>query len=80
MEPVAVPDATAQAALPKPLHACPACGFLGIRPVGMREGFVPAAGEMAGLYQCPRCGYQGPSAEFPAGADYAVFVRSLHAR
>jgi hypothetical protein len=77
MDPVPVPDAAALAALPMPMHVCLRCGFLGIRPVTEREGFTPALGAMAGLYHCPRCGFQGPSARIESQAEYAAFVEDL---
>ena len=71
------PTPEALAALPLPVHACPDCGYLGIRPPTLSDGAFGGGGPMTAQY-CPHCGYRGPPAEFDAAADYAEYVAGLH--
>lgn len=77
--PVLPVDDTTLADVPEPVTACPDCGFLGIRMLGIRDGVWPGGGEIGDKMTCPRCGYQGLALRFDTRADYGEFLRDLHA-
>src|SRR5581483_10765993 len=70
------PDAAALAALPRPIRACPDCGFVGIAPIGLAGG-IPGSGDLFSAQRCRHCGYVGPPVEFDHGEEYAAYVASL---
>jgi hypothetical protein len=74
---VPVPDAKALAALPRPLTACPDCGYVGIRPARFGEGAVAGLGDLMSMRVCGHCGYRGPPVEFDDSADYVAYVEGL---
>jgi hypothetical protein len=39
----------------KRIKACPRCGSLRIKVLSLREGGVPGASEMSGMYYCEKC-------------------------
>lgn len=74
--PVQPADADDLGDVPLPVHACPSCGFLGIRPPGVQDGVWPGGGEL--IFQvCPRCAYRGMPIEFHSREAYGRFLREL---
>jgi hypothetical protein len=63
--------------VPEPVTACPDCGFLGIRMLGIQDGTIPGAAEIGDKRTCPRCGYQGLAVEFSTRSEYGAFLRDL---
>lgn len=78
LPPVPVPPEGALDAVPEPVHACPRCGFLGIRAAGIGDGVWPGGGEL--IYRvCGRCGFRGQPLRFEERADYRAFLEDLQA-
>lgn len=71
------PEEEALAALPMPMHACPDCGYVGIRPLDLSEGGYAGGGELLSNHVCPHCGYRGPPAEFDDAETYRQYVLGL---
>ncbi|MFA5862206.1 MAG: hypothetical protein WDA16_10980 [Candidatus Thermoplasmatota archaeon] len=63
--------------IPTPITACPDCGYLGVRFLGIRDGVWPGGGETGARFVCPRCGFQGIPLQFDEAADYVEFLREL---
>ena len=59
-----------------PVKACLRCGSTQVRPANVREGGIPAAGEML-YWVCGRCGQRGPAIEFADSTAYREFVKGL---
>ncbi|HET6406159.1 MAG TPA: hypothetical protein VFH78_16090 [Candidatus Thermoplasmatota archaeon] len=78
VEPVPLPSAADADSLPKPITACPDCGFLGIRMPTIHDGLWPGGGETGGRFVCPRCDWQGLPVSFPTGSAYVGYVSDLH--
>lgn len=75
--PVPPVDDAALGAVPEPVTACPDCGFLGIRMLGISDGVWPGGGEIGDKMTCPRCGYQGLAMRFERREEYGAFLREL---
>ncbi|HEX2021797.1 MAG TPA: hypothetical protein VHH36_03740 [Candidatus Thermoplasmatota archaeon] len=77
--PMPVPAPEDVADLPKPVTACPDCGFLGIRMPQVADGLWPGGGELGDRKVCPRCGWQGLAVSFQTGEAYRAFLQDLAA-
>ncbi|MHB8586370.1 MAG: hypothetical protein ACYDDF_11120 [Thermoplasmatota archaeon] len=56
-----------------PVSACLRCGSTEVRPAGM------GADALFDAWECSRCGHRGPPIRFETGAEYAEFLKELHA-
>jgi len=61
----------------RPLKACSRCGSLEIRPPSLRDGGVPGASEIAGVYCCRRCGKRMVPILFDSERSYRKFLRQI---
>jgi len=59
------------------IKSCPRCGSLRIRAFALREGGVPGASEMSGLYYCDKCKKRVMPIEFDDEKEYKKFVKQL---
>lgn len=79
--PPPIPEAAADvdlSGLPRPFHACAACGYLGARPRGFSDGGLPGVAELQGDFICDRCGHRGFPAEFDDPDAYRAFLADLN--
>ncbi|NYZ79452.1 hypothetical protein H0N99_04875 [Candidatus Micrarchaeota archaeon] len=59
------------------IRACPRCGSLRIRAFSLREGGVPGASEMSGMYYCERCKKKAMPIIFDDEKEYKKFIKQM---
>lgn len=60
------------------IKACPRCGSLRIKSFSLREGGVPGASEVSGMYYCEKCKKKVMPIVFDDEKAYRKFLKETH--